>query len=241
MIPQKIIELCEQLLSQRFIAKKNTYIDNFWDYLNLSQKIEFLKLPKGTILYSPAYGEVTFERLNKTEPQIEVKSGNLCISFYSDGKLSPSGECLLFPSKATKDFDKSLIEGIYKLNEDDKSIIDFSAKYHRGCEIKTFDKDLLISSLEMFILRCKLMSRATYIDYFFSAFNKTITKMEDPFFVVYVPRTRNNHWEDSVTQSQHSAGRIKFHYSFSSEGAAEKFIELNETDLISYFRWKYSL
>lgn len=68
-------------------------------------------MPKGTKLYSPAFGEVTFEEVH-TELDIDFifasdKNGSP-ISFEADGKYKVNGECMLFPSKEMRDWSKLL-------------------------------------------------------------------------------------------------------------------------------------
>ena len=67
---------------------------------------EILKdCPKGTELYSPIFGECALKRVGDyliTVVCIKVLEHN----FYSDGSYCTGGECLLFPSKENKDWDK---------------------------------------------------------------------------------------------------------------------------------------
>lgn len=60
---------------------------------------------RGTKLYSPAFGEVTF--MNVTSDIINVKdSVKIERTFYSDGKFYVGGECMLFPSRENRDWSK---------------------------------------------------------------------------------------------------------------------------------------
>lgn len=61
--------------------------------------------PIGTILYSPAFGVV---KLKKIRPHLAVivtdEQGEDWEMLY-DGRFSLNGECMLFPSKAERDWD----------------------------------------------------------------------------------------------------------------------------------------
>lgn len=65
---------------------------------------EILKdCPKGTKLYSPTFGEV--ELVSTEDDCICVKTDNdHKQGFFSDGKYSDDGECMLFPSKENRDW-----------------------------------------------------------------------------------------------------------------------------------------
>lgn len=65
---------------------------------------EILKnVPKGTKLYSPAFGEVTF--MNANSDFINVKdSVKVKRAFYSNGNFCKDGECMLFPSRENRDW-----------------------------------------------------------------------------------------------------------------------------------------
>lgn len=67
---------------------------------------EILKnVPRGTKIYSPAFGEVTF--MNVCCDFINVKDPNkIERAFYSNGNFCRGGECVLFPSKENRDWSK---------------------------------------------------------------------------------------------------------------------------------------
>lgn len=71
---------------------------------------EILKdCPKGTKLYSPAYGDVYLLHIMSTNHSIIVRpdsNNDFNVSFDSDGRLNVNcnGECILFPSKENRDW-----------------------------------------------------------------------------------------------------------------------------------------
>lgn len=74
--------------------------------------VEILKdYPKGTELYSPAYGKVYFSYISDVYSiVVNIYSHNnnrpYNVSFCQDGKLNANfdGECMLFPSKENRDW-----------------------------------------------------------------------------------------------------------------------------------------
>lgn len=72
--------------------------------------VEILKnCPKGMKLYSPICGEVELKEVSEYIGIIGCKSGNGSMYFYSDGTYLKGGECVLFPSKEQRDWDKFMI------------------------------------------------------------------------------------------------------------------------------------
>lgn len=69
---------------------------------------EILKdCPRGTKLYSPLYGDVSFLDVENSNYPITVDTdGDCTASFASDGRLDVNfnGECMLFPSKDNRDW-----------------------------------------------------------------------------------------------------------------------------------------
>lgn len=66
---------------------------------------------KGTMLYSPLFGDVRFDCIDKNFGCIIVlipPSTTRSVSFLKDGRYfdEPDGECLLFPSKDQRDWSK---------------------------------------------------------------------------------------------------------------------------------------
>ena len=74
--------------------------------------IEILKnCPKGTMLYSPIFGEGEFLRINNDDsfPVVVISEGGIPNCFDATGKTyynHNKGECLLFPSKDQRDWSK---------------------------------------------------------------------------------------------------------------------------------------
>lgn len=65
--------------------------------------------PKGMKLYSPIYGEVEFREISVITGSIGCKTNGCTVYFHSDGTYYNGGECMLFPSKEQRDWDKFLI------------------------------------------------------------------------------------------------------------------------------------
>lgn len=112
--------------------------------------VEILKdCPKGTKLYSPAYGEVYFSYISDVYSivvNIYNHSNNrpYNVSFCQDGKLNANfdGECMLFPSKENRDW------STFKVTE-------------KEYMFKPFDK-VLVRDLEDEDWRCDFFSNYTH-------------------------------------------------------------------------------
>lgn len=76
--------------------------------MNIAEILKYC--PKGTKLYSLVNGEVTLKRIEDPEYlqyPIEVITNNHKSDFYTkDGLYTPFGECVLFPSKYQRDWNK---------------------------------------------------------------------------------------------------------------------------------------
>lgn len=82
----------------------------------MNEKLDLTKIlkdcPKGTKLYSPLFGEVTFVGIDEGHSypiDIEYCFETKRFSFTEQGlyfKEEPNGECLLFPSKDQRDWSK---------------------------------------------------------------------------------------------------------------------------------------
>lgn len=67
--------------------------------------LEILKdKPQGTILYSPICGECKLLGINSAN--IKIIKDNFYYNFNEEGKYASNGECLLFPSKEMRDWNK---------------------------------------------------------------------------------------------------------------------------------------
>lgn len=87
---------------------------------------EILKdCPKGTRLYSPAFGDVYFQRVRND--LIEVTSDcDVSHEFFPNGSYSLKGECVLFPSKEQRNWNKFGMtnqESKHQLNPFDKVLV----------------------------------------------------------------------------------------------------------------------
>lgn len=80
----------------------------------MNEKIDLTKIlkdcPKGTKLYSIAYGDVSFEKITDSElyPIIIRIDDSYTATFPADGQIyaNSNGECALFPSKEQRDWTK---------------------------------------------------------------------------------------------------------------------------------------
>ena len=82
--------------------------------------------PKGIRLYSPIFGECSFQRIqNETDEICVKKHNNLMDLFSSKGLYNILGECLLFPSRHMRDWSKFLWKkgDVLVSNDSDSHII----------------------------------------------------------------------------------------------------------------------
>lgn len=84
---------------------------------------EILKnVPKGTKLYSPAFGEVTL--MNVSSDFINVKDTvKVERAFCSNGNFYKDGECMLFPSRENRDWNTFKKVDINTLKPFDKVLV----------------------------------------------------------------------------------------------------------------------
>lgn len=90
--------------------------------------VEILKdCPKGTKLYSTAYGDVRFEKITGGHHPIIIRIDKLITKSYSaDGKIyNDFGECILFPSKEQRDWSKFSAPWLKKERFDPKNLMPF--------------------------------------------------------------------------------------------------------------------
>jgi hypothetical protein len=70
--------------------------------MNIAEKLR--NLPKGNVLYSPAFGEVIFKEIVRNNIVVE----DICKierTFLYDGRFYADGECMLFPSKENREWE----------------------------------------------------------------------------------------------------------------------------------------
>ena len=68
---------------------------------------EILKdCPKGTKLWSPIWGDITFETINAFDGLVYVLKHKGVHIILDNGKFDADGECIIFPSKDQRDWSK---------------------------------------------------------------------------------------------------------------------------------------
>lgn len=125
----------------------------------MNENIDLTKIlkdcPKGTKLYSMAYGDVMFEKIldSKLYPVIIRINDYHTASFLADGKIyvNYNGECALFPSKDQRDWSKFTAPWLKKERFDPKTL-------------QPFDKVLVHD--ENSYWRCNLFSHITNHKFF---------------------------------------------------------------------------
>lgn len=100
----KITEVDDGLLVE--FVKKRPQEDDCIDLTEILKNV-----PKGTILYSPIYGNIRFDGVFYDEPLYPIGCHNIHgseISFTKDGRwdANSQGECVLFPSSEQRDWSK---------------------------------------------------------------------------------------------------------------------------------------
>lgn len=102
--------------------------------MNISEKLK--NCPKGIKLYSPAFGEVEFSYISKSD-LIHVKTDNFSVIFYSNGALSETGECMLFPSRENRDWSTFTLNkfNIATLKPFDRVLVRDNDKNEWYCEL----------------------------------------------------------------------------------------------------------
>ena len=88
---------------------------------------EILKdAPKGTKLYSPLFGEVTFNGIQKDDWPIVIETDDKTNAYFAeDGKYNhhTGCECMLFPSKENRDWNTFKVEKSYDFKPFDKVLV----------------------------------------------------------------------------------------------------------------------
>lgn len=94
---------------------------------------EILKGHEGETFYSPAFGIVILKEISND--YLRIKSVDKVINLYKDGKYDIHGECMLFPSKNRRDWNKWIEEQKPKVPKtwDDLERLDEITEY--GAEI----------------------------------------------------------------------------------------------------------
>ena len=118
----------------------------------MNENIDLTKIlkdcPKDWELYSPIFGKVNFRNIVQGDYPIVVElSDTLCEGFMADGKFTQKydGECMLFPSKTQRDWNKFTAPWYKKEKFDPKTL-------------KPFDKVLVKSCININPWKCGLFS-----------------------------------------------------------------------------------
>ena len=72
--------------------------------INLCQILK--DCPKGTKLWSPIWGDITFETINAFDGLVYVLKHKGVHIILNNGKFDADGECIIFPSKDQRDWSK---------------------------------------------------------------------------------------------------------------------------------------
>ena len=72
--------------------------------INLCQILK--DCPKGTKLWSPVWGDITFETINAFDGLVYVLKHKGVHIILDNGKFDADGECIIFPSKDQRDWNK---------------------------------------------------------------------------------------------------------------------------------------
>jgi hypothetical protein len=97
--------------------------------------IERLKdIPRGTKLYSPAFGEVTFKKAAGNIIVVD-DSCNIERVFHSNGRFYKDSECMLFPSRENRDWNTFNKFDINSIKPFDKVLVRDDDKSEWYCEL----------------------------------------------------------------------------------------------------------
>ena len=72
--------------------------------INLCQILK--DCPKGTKLWSPVWGDITFEMIDAFDGLVYVLKHKGVHIILNNGKFDADGECIIFPSKDQRDWNK---------------------------------------------------------------------------------------------------------------------------------------
>lgn len=131
--------------------------------------VEILKdCPKGTKLYSIAYGDVRFEQINEGSrfPILVRANNNSAASFLANGKMYANydGECALLPSKEQRDWSKFTAPWLKKERFGPKTLKPFDRVLVRDDE-REFWCCELFSNIKKYITRYPYLCVGTAYKY----------------------------------------------------------------------------
>ena len=96
--------------------------------------LEILKnIPKGTKLYSPIFGDVLLNKVNKFNIEVLDIANNVQHFIYT-GLYNVNGECMLFPSRENRDWNIYKKFDINTLKSFDKVLVRDDDINEWGCE-----------------------------------------------------------------------------------------------------------
>lgn len=140
---------------------------------------EILKdCPKGTKLYTPLFGEVTFDSIDIDEkyPIVVYKLDGMKTSFNEEGHYTeyPNSECVLFPSSEMRDWTKFFKRGdvvrsiddgaqaVFKGWESDDYTSFYASIVHHA-EVDEWDEDIVFA-VESFYKEYEEFARGFIVD-----------------------------------------------------------------------------
>lgn len=185
---------------------------------------EILKdCPKGTKLYTPLFGEVTFDSIDIDEkyPIVVYKLDGMKTSFNEEGHYTeyPNSECVLFPSSEMRDWTKFFKRGdvvrsiddgaqaVFKGWESDDYTSFYASIVHHA-EVDEWDEDIVFA-VESFYKEYEEFARGFIVDaeeHYNGKYNPDTLRVEPvkpecpfmPFGKVLVRDNINKQWRISV-------------------------------------------
>ena len=164
----------------------------------MNKNIDLTKIlkncPKGTKLYSPVLGDVTFVSINddKIYPILVSYKNGFIECFTSDGKIIEDcdGECILYPSKEQKDWNKFTAPWHKKDKFDPKTLKPFDKVLVRDTLYNNWVCNLFSHIIEIknYLYKCIVNSYGYCIPYNDDTKHLIGTKEEAPEYYRY--------WED---------------------------------------------
>jgi len=101
---------------------------------------EILKGHEGKIFYSTLFGDVLFKKID-TRTEVFIKP--ICTpdgNFMSDGRFQPGGECVFFPSKDQRDWNKWAEEQKLKTPKTWQELIKTGKVQKLWCQIELYER-----------------------------------------------------------------------------------------------------